>query len=407
MRRVFGTERIRKLLLPPGRWKVRRALPKSSCGTSGKRKSPFWTALIWPFLLAAFFSEAEGTLAQSAAVVTPCNPAISISSPSIMMFPDPSRKNAFVTDVLMRNDSNTALLSESATFFLFGFDGNALGSSPLTQMQYPVPVGMVQDLRLSLEVRGADLPVSGLLVLGATAQNCTDGAKQVALAFSIPSRASGSNSWLIVLITALAAMVGFAAVAVTFRKDLAKPMGPSEWSFSASAATNVTVAGTLLTTVLVSSAVPDNPHYLTKQGYFVLSSLFGAVVMLAPIFYNFCCRPTGPDPTNPQLLEFEGSIWLFLLSGGLTVWGVLGQLTTMSVMFQEFATRKYISELSVWSEWLVALSIGFSILFYCYRCVSYYVRIHPSRLPVAQRAQLAPQMSASMTSNGAPRWTAF
>jgi len=357
--------------------------------------------------MAIFVFGSDAALAQSSSVVTPCAPTISFSSPSITIFPDPNRKYGFVTDILIRNDGSAALLNESATFYLFGFDGKKLTSPPPTQLGFEVPVGAVQDLRLSAEVRNSDLPVSGLVVVGATAQNCADGAKQLTQAFVIPSRTSASNSGLIVLITAAIAVVVCVAAIVTYRKHLAKPMGPSEWSFSASTATNLTVAGTLLTGVLVSSAVPDYPHYLTKQGYFVLSLFFGALASLAPIFYNFWCRPTGPDPANPQSLEFEGSVRLFLLSGGLTVWGVLGQLATMGVMFQEFALRKYISELSAWGEWLVAGSVGLAILFYCCRCVNYYVGRHPSRLPVAKKAELGPGMLASMTSKGAPRWTAF
>jgi hypothetical protein len=274
-----------------------------------------------------------------------------------------------------------------------------------------VLAGAVQDLRLFLDVQDADLPASGFVVVGATAPKCTDGGKQLTQSFVIPSSAAARSSCWITIPTAAAALVAFVIAIVNFRSDLTKPMGPSEWSFSGSAATNLGVAGTLLTGVLVSSAVPDYPHYLTKQGYFVLSLLFGIVVTFAPILYNFCCKPTGPDPTNPQSPEFAGSVRLFLLSGALTIWGVFGQLATMSVMFQEFAIRKTISELSAWGEWIVAGSIGVSILSYCYRCANYYVKDHPARLSAPERDKLGPNMQASvqasMTSNGAPRWTAF
>lgn len=323
------------------------------------------------------------------------------------IYPDPNRKNGFVTDILVRNDGTTALSNESVTFYLFGFDGRSLKSPPPTQFTIGVLAGEVRDLRLSLDVQDADLPASGFVVVGATVQNCTDGAKQLTQSFVIPSSASATDSCWIVLLTAAAALVAFVIAVLKFRSDLPQSMGPSEWSFSASAATNLTVAGTLLTGVLVSSAVPDSPHYLTKQGYFVLSLLFSIVVSLAPILYNFCCRPTGPDPTSPQSLQFTGSVWLFLLSGALTVWGVFGQVTTMSLMFQEFAIRKTISELSAWAEWAVAGSVGVSILFYCYHCANYYVNSHPARLSAAEKAALGPHMLASVTSDGAPRWTAF
>jgi hypothetical protein len=184
-------------------------------------------------------------------------------------------------------------------------------------------------------------------------------------------------------------------------------MGPSEWSFSASAATNFTIAGALLTSVLASSAVPDYPRYLTKPGYLALSLLFGVAVGLAPALYNFCCKPTGPDPANPQSVEFEGSVGLFLLSVALTLWGVFGQLATMSVMFQEFVARKIISPQSVWVEWAIAVGVAVSIVVYSYRSAHYYVCDHPARQAASVREGFSTEMLRSLTSHGAPRWTAF
>jgi hypothetical protein len=367
----------------------------------------FTAGLICACLTAISLLIADTTFAQVLPPSPPCNVAISIMGSSVVIYPDPDRKNSFVTDILVRNDGTAPLLNESVTFYLFGFDGRSLDSPQAKQVGVSVLAGAIQDLRLSLDVKESDLPASGFVVVGTAAQNCTDSSKQQSQPFLIPSQSSPRNSCLIVLLTAGSALVVFVTVLLKFRSDLEKPMGSSEWSFSASAATNITVVGTLLTGVLVSTAVPDNPHYLTKQGYFVLSLLFGIVVSLAPIVYNFCCRPTEPDPANPQSLGFAGSVWLFLLSAAFTVWGIFGQLTTMSVMFQEFARRKTISQLSAWGEWVVAGSVAVSILFYCYRCIDYYVKKHPARLSGAEKAKLGTNMLASITSDGAPRWTTF
>jgi hypothetical protein len=229
----------------------------------------------------------------------------------------------------------------------------------------------------------------------------------VALAIAIPSSVTGANSFRIVFFSAAAGLVAFVIAIAVFHSGLAMPMGAPDWSFSGSAVTNLTVAGTLLSGVLLSTAVPDNPHYLGKQGYIVLSLLFTVVAGLAPVFYNFCSTPTGPDPANLQSLEFEGSVWLFLLSAALTIWAVLGQLATMSVMFQEFAAHRTISRQSAWAEWAVAGGVGVSILVYCYRCADYYVNGHPARLPAALKAGLSANVMESMTSRGAPRWTAL
>jgi hypothetical protein len=325
--------------------------------------------------------------ALSAQPATPCPAAISLASSSITFYPDPDRKKGLVADIFVRNDGATPLLNGSATVYLFDFNGKSL---------QPV------------KVQDEDLPALGSVVIGAHAEGCADGAKQVAQTFVIPSRASASVSSRVVLISAVAALIALLIAVAAFRKGLKKPMGASEWSFSASAATNLTVTGTLLTGVLVSSAVPDYPHYITKQGYWVLSLLFGILASLAPVLYNFCCKPTQPDSANPQSLDFQGSVWLFLLSAAITVWAVSGQLATLTVMFREFALRKAISGGSAWAECAMAVAVAASLLFYCFRCAKYYIEDHPARRwQPAEREGIRAERPAEVPWRAAPRWTAF
>jgi hypothetical protein len=336
----------------------------------------------------------------------PCVPAVSIASSSVTFSPDPIRKHWFVASILVRNDGTTQLQKGAASIYLFDVNGKSLGSPPQQNLKLTALPGEVQSVQLSLDVPDETLPVSGYVVIGASADKCDGGAKQPIQTFVIPAQSSPSNSRYIVLISAAAAALVFLIAILAFRKSVGDPMGVSEWSFSGSAVTNLTVAGALLTGLLASAAFPDYPHYLTKQGYLVLGLLFGVLASLAPVLYDFQCEPTGIDPTNPKQLDFQGSVWSFLVSAAITVWAVFGQLATLSIMFQEFAMRKLISHSSALSELVVATCAGASLLDYCYRCAKYYIEDHPSRSPSTQ-TELGAEEAPLLTGQAGPRWTAF
>lgn len=382
--------------------------PEVAPGPSRTRGHRPATAFRCAGLAAILALAVDVSFAQPSEPPPPCSAAISVASPStpVTFYPDPDGKKGLVGHIYVRNDGATPLSEGSATIYLFDLNGRSLGSQSNAYSHLKAPPGAVQDLLLSLDVRDADLPVSGLVVVGADAANCQVSAKQAVQSFVIPSRASARNASWIVLLSAVAALVVFVIAVLVFWGGLTKPMGASEWSFSASAATNLTVAGTLLTGVLASSAVPEYPHYLTKQGYWVLSLLFGILASLAPVLYNFCCKPTQPDSANPQSLDFQGSVWLFLLSAVVTVWAVFGQLATLSVMFREFAKRQVISDGSAWGECVVAVGVGVSLLVYCFRCARYYIKEHPARQP-AEEAVISARDLAEVTRRAVPRWTAF
>ena len=137
--------------------------------------------------------------------------------------------------------------------------------------------------------------------------------------------------------------LGWIAIA-TFavrRLGLFARMGSSTWDFSQSWASNFAVAGTVLTTLLGFSGLGEYGKYMSKNSYWCLSILFGALVMLAPAVYNFTRRsisvpvPDPDDPNNISGVRLEGHVLGFLLASFVTLWAVLGQFFITAFVLRE------------------------------------------------------------------------
>jgi hypothetical protein len=118
-------------------------------------------------------------------------------------------------------------------------------------------------------------------------------------------------------------------------------MGNTTWDFSQSWASNLTVAGTVLTALLGWAGLAEYGKYLSKNSYLCLSVLFAALVSLAPAVYNFTRRsitvpvPDPDDANNVSGVRIEGYVFGFLLASFVTVWAVLGQLFTIAFVMAE------------------------------------------------------------------------
>jgi hypothetical protein len=271
-------------------------------------------------------------------------------------------------------------------------------------------VNEIRELAFTVELERNQLPLTGLLTLEAlgkcvTKQPADTGSatpktarKRIAQNIVITLPDSAAQAHQIIIWNALAGALFFVGCVVVFYHRLGMPMGPSQWSFSSSTATNLTVVGSVLGTVLSSTLLPDYPHYMTKQSYIVLSLLFGVLVALAPLLYNFCCRPIKPDPTNASLVLLEGTVWLFLLADAITIWAVFGQLSTLGSLFYEFAARRLISNASAYCTWIVAGSVAFSLIVFCSRITRFYAEHHPIRTT---------PKAALVAGTTAPPWSAL
>jgi hypothetical protein len=104
---------------------------------------------------------------------------------------------------------------------------------------------------------------------------------------------------------------------------LKERMGKGQWDFSKSWATNITIFGALVCTIIAQDT--DN-----KLVYASLSVFFGVLVVVSPLVYNAASQPRiKHSTTGNEEIQYLSPIWAFLISAALTLWAVLGQLAVV------------------------------------------------------------------------------
>ncbi len=139
-----------------------------------------------------------------------------------------------------------------------------------------------------------------------------------------------ANTALVLASLALAAVLVVAARA-TSGPGPANGIDFPQWDFSKSWASNLTVVGAILGTVLSGKVLPARTVVITPDGYTALSLLFGILVVLAPFLYT-AFRKGRPTPTGP---EFAGRNVGFLVASAVTIWAVCGQIATIGLVLYE------------------------------------------------------------------------
>jgi hypothetical protein len=168
----------------------------------------------------------------------------------------------------------------------------------------------------------------------------------------------------------------FALVAIAWltcsdrRAALQKEVGGATWDFSKSWASNVTVVGAILGTVLSAKILPASPTVIaTPNGYTALSLLFGALVVVAPLVFT-ALRSGRPSAMDTVI---EGKGWAFLLASEVTLWGVIGELATVGLILYEAKRAHTLPLGAVLPTWCVIGGALLLIGIYGFRTTHYTV----------------------------------
>lgn len=119
--------------------------------------------------------------------------------------------------------------------------------------------------------------------------------------------------------------------------------GP-KWSFS-SWATTLTGLGAVLGIVLAQATFPSFPVEIGKQELVNLNVLFGILVVIAPFVFQ-ALRKSGLSESDEQAGRI-GTNGTLLLATSITLWAVLGQLATFSLLCWELLGRSTIAAFAI------------------------------------------------------------
>jgi hypothetical protein len=150
--------------------------------------------------------------------------------------------------------------------------------------------------------------------------------------------------------------------------DLGSRLGTVDFDFSKSFASTITVVGAVLGTVLTASVLPEEPELLSKQQYTALNLVFGAMIVLAGVVYAATERPkrdSTPEPDKTR--KYEGFVWSFLLSTGLVMWAVLGELACLLLIVSELDRADLFTTSAIVVFIVLMATAALAILFYAYR----------------------------------------
>lgn len=135
------------------------------------------------------------------------------------------------------------------------------------------------------------------------------------------------------VISVLVAVITWIVTAVKLKKIMYPnfKLGRPSWDFAKSWTSNTTLVGAIISTALTLSALPELTKYASKSGYSVLVLLISFAVVIAP--FVFTAFSIGV--IKKGVVEYQGLLWVFLLSCAITLFAGLAQLVVLFLLLAE------------------------------------------------------------------------
>lgn len=166
----------------------------------------------------------------------------------------------------------------------------------------------------------------------------------------------------LILISLLAGVLVPAVVLAYFREqiDWNKQLATPTWDFAKSWASNITVAGTVLSyAALLSCFSPTAQlHFFPRAGYLSVGTLAGALPIAAPLVFTVlsrllrACRSHSAASTS------------FLLAAAVTVWGLTLQLLLGACLLWELHTVNILPAVTAFLFIVLLLALSGSVVAY-------------------------------------------
>jgi hypothetical protein len=176
------------------------------------------------------------------------------------------------------------------------------------------------------------------------------------------------SAWYLIGLGAISALAVCLCVGRKLKRErlsLFGRMGTPSWDFTRSWASNITVAGGLLSAALSVAVLPEQTAYIGKGGFGVLTLLFTLLAGLAPFVFNVF-RRGGLDITAAPgaQLHYQGFVIWFLAASGITITAVSAQMLTLLVAIAEISAAGRISPLVSGTFFVLVAILEIGILVY-------------------------------------------
>lgn len=229
----------------------------------------------------------------------------------------------------MRNDGASTMVVWRAHVYLRSAGGDSLHAPKATLLfdgkEAPAGVALpphrVTPVVLAFTQRPDSAVLAGSLVyeLSADSNKATAVTRVLRI---MPWREPRDGERATVIVLGMLLVSAVMAGITTPPKPIASSPAPkaTTWESGSSWATNIGIAGGLVTALTAATVLSDQPHHLAREAYLLLNGIFIALIALAPPAYRF-------TRNWPRLAMF--------LMATLTAWGALGQCALAHALIDE------------------------------------------------------------------------
>jgi hypothetical protein len=138
----------------------------------------------------------------------------------------------------------------------------------------------------------------------------------------------------IVLGALVVAVLVVGACAANVGAQASLPVGPPNWDFTKSWATNIAVLGAVFGTFFSNAIVPT-PRFVPSPGYPLLSAVFAVLALISPVVFLALSRVKAVYKDQAWDVQYQGIAAGFLFATFITLWAALGQIITIAALGTE------------------------------------------------------------------------
>jgi hypothetical protein len=252
-----------------------------------------------------------------------------VDGAAVTLSPDASTEFKF--DILIRNAGNKdgvpslELVSDAAN--RCGAPNLAIEPKDLVKID-PKGVSMTHAT-----ISGVKLPTTCYVRLTAGNPAGNTSLKQIKLSQQYLTTDLSYPLYVCLVMAALVGVVtGCVACAKIDKMGMNTELGSPAWELDKSWISNTTVVSSVIATAMALSALPELTKYASKGGYAALALLTTLAVVVAPfLFTAFRVGEVKEDGS----VDYGTCVWLFLLSGSITLFAGMAQVVVLFLLFDE------------------------------------------------------------------------